>query len=71
MAFGKMARATSSKAKKELVATEMTKQTGHCIKADMVEKIPNDNMYIANYGNVTILCWVRDNGNYVVKKVCW
>lgn len=76
MAFGKTARAASSKAKKEQVAREMTRKTPYSITWDMVVQIPKKKeldleVYVAQVYDVTVLCWALSNGQLKVQYVCW
>lgn len=56
------------------VAQEMTKQTPYTITADMVSYVKGRvqlNVYAAQFGDVTVLCWVRPDGECMVKSVSW
>lgn len=57
------------------VAEEMTKETHWDVTADLVTKISQENPHVAIYaaqvGDVTILCWARIDGSFLVKHVCW
>ena len=63
-----------STAIRQRVAQEMTMQTHCTITADMVSYVKTRdrmNIYAAQYGDETILCWVRSDGEFIVKRVCW
>lgn len=65
---------TVTSAIRQQVAQEMTKETGYAITADMVSYVkgsPWMNVYAAQFGDITVLCWVRPDGEYIVKCVCW
>lgn len=56
------------------IAEEMTQKTHYTITPDMVTYVKGDvrmNVYAAQYGDVTVLCWVRPDGEFKVKSVFW
>ena len=59
---------------RQKVAQEMTKQTPYTITADMVSYVNGENrmnVYAAQFGDVTVLCWLRPDGECMVKSVSW
>lgn len=59
---------------RQIVAAAMSEQTKHNITADMVNYVHGEslmNVYAAQVGDVTVLCWFRQDGQCIVKSVCW
>lgn len=60
---------------KQMMAEEMSKQTGKEIHKDMITPIKTTNPYLAIYaaqlGRTTVMCWRRVDGKFVVKEVTW
>ena len=58
---------------RQKVAQEMTKRTPYTITADMVSRVKGDdmNVYVAQYGDVSVLCWVRPDEELIIRCVPW
>lgn len=69
--FGKKLHVT-----KDMVASAMTDQSNFVITPDMVTplKVYNRNMTVfaaQTTSDVTLLCWARADGTFMVKKTFW
>ncbi|MGN1301410.1 MAG: hypothetical protein ACI4U9_02660 [Clostridia bacterium] len=64
---------TATGAMRQRIAQVMTHRTQYTISAHQVNFVLGEdrmNIFSAQVGNVTILCWDR-NGEFIIKEVPW
>ena len=64
---------TATGAMRQKIAMVMSHRTQYTVSADKVNRVNGEiqmNIFSAQVGDVTILCWARDN-EFIIKTVNW